>query len=74
MTKPLEIATLLWLAISKIAHDDVKSDDLVRLRKQPHSVKWHKGEVVEIVKFIDENWVWIGIGFIVNQPPSDIPV
>ena len=45
----LERVALLWLAISKVVHNNVKSDDLVRLRKQRLFVIWHEREVIEIV-------------------------
>jgi hypothetical protein len=74
MIKRLEEATLLWLSISKVVHNEVKSDDLVRLWKQGLLIIWHEREVIEIVQLIDERRIWVGIGIIVNQPSCHIPV
>lgn len=65
---------LLWLAISKGAHDNVEGDDLIWLREKRHVVVWDKSNIVKVVKFIHQCWGWQGLGIVVYKPACDIPV
>ena len=65
---------LLWLSVSKVTHNNVKSDDLIRLREQLHLVIRDEVEVVKVVELVDEHRIWVRVGIIVNKPSGHVPV
>ena len=66
--------SLLWLSISKVTHDNVKGNNLVRFWEQGLLVIWYQVEVIEVVKLIDEGWVWVRFRVIVDEPSCHVPV
>jgi hypothetical protein len=62
------------LAISKDVHDNIKSDDLVRLREEGHLIEGDERSVIEFIKFINQGGGGVVLGLVVHEPAGTVIV
>jgi hypothetical protein len=62
------------LAIPQDVHDNIKSDDLVRLGEEGHFIEGDERSVIKFIKFINQGGGWIVLGLVVHEPAGTVVV
>lgn len=64
----------LVCTIPQVVHDDVEADSLIRLSIESLVVVGYKCHIVKRTEVIHEGWIGRWFSFVIDKPPSHIPI